>query len=155
MSILLIRFEKDVLNYYFLDDFDKIGNEKINFDKISFNWLEWFWEKYFRILEELNLLYTKYNPKIIFYHSSKKTQRWLDEIRYSNEAFLNYYCFKNNINLVEVNKTLCRKMLNITKKDFDNKFEKNKYNIISSKWIGKSNILLEWFVLLLLIKWLF
>ncbi|MDD3144757.1 MAG: hypothetical protein PHV23_01455 [Candidatus Gracilibacteria bacterium] len=149
MKILLIRFEKETLHYIFLDSIDNL-NFKIN--NLSMDGANSDGEKYFRLLQELNLLNSTYNPDLIVYHSSLKTQRGLDELRYSNEAFLKYFGFTQKINILEVNKVLCRQKLKIKMNIFNDNFNLIREELLDKKIIAKTNIMLDGLTLLLLIK---
>lgn len=149
MKTLLVRFEKQILHYTFLDNLDSLNIEMNN---LPIGWAGSDWENYSRLLEELSLLNSTYNPDLIVYHSSLKTPRGLDEIRYSNEAFLKYFSFTNKIDLLEVNKVICRRKLDIKQIIFKENFISMSKNLTDKEWIAKTNLLLDWLTFLLLIK---
>ena len=76
----------------------------------------------------------------------------IDEIRYSNECFLNYLCFTENKEILAINKAYCKKKLKLNPKDLKNVLEEKKSEIAKEKHIAKSNVVLEWLALLILIK---
>ncbi len=141
MKTLLVKFEKNSVNYIFIENLADVLIADIIIENISFS-EDLNWEKFVKILEELNLIQSKYSVECIIFQSAIKTQRWLDEVRFANEAFLRYFCFKNSIKILEINKIIARQNIEIPQKDFIMEFEKNKQLLIE-KWIKKTNPMLD------------
>lgn len=154
MKIILFRFEKDIINFLecdlssgnlILGDKEKISlNDNDNDNK---------GEKYSNILERLLQIQTKYSADCFIYQSPQK-YRWTikDEEWYVNSAILNLFCYKEDLKLIELTTSVVRWKLWIPNKDFKNLLIEEKERINDKYSIAKSHKIMDWLVLLSLMK---
>ena len=150
MKILALRFKKDELIIAVCNISEEIFNV-INLEKRIFRSAKTGGERLNNVRDEIQLLVSKYQPDSIVFRSADFSRfSPKDEIRLKNEAILEEYCFSNNIILKELNKRIVRKELSFKKKELTKKETEAKSYILKNTKITKSNIILEFLILLYL-----
>lgn len=152
MKTLLARFDKEILNYIIIDNFETIADTKIKIEKLSFSSADSQWEKNHNLVEELTALLKSLWIERVVFHSAASFMWKINEVRYAQESFLQYVCFKENILVHAINKANWYKILGIKKKEFLEMIEDKKSDLVSKKIITKSNVILEGLVLIFLLR---
>jgi hypothetical protein len=152
MKIILFRFEKEKIHY--LESDINSGNITIGEkEKISLESTKSRGEKYQKISEELQRIHTKYSPNLFACQIPQKYKGAIkDEESFANSVILNFFSHQNNIELLELTPPIVRDKLSIPNKDFKEKLEQEKENILNNYSIKKSDKLTDGFVFLSLLK---
>lgn len=152
MKIVLFRFEKETIN--FLECNVDFGNLSIgDKEKISLASTSSRGEKYKKVLDELQRIYTKYAPGIFAYQSPQKYRGAIkDEEGFVGSAILNLFCYQNNLELLELTPPIVRGKLSIPNKEFKEKLEEEKEKVLNDYSIAKSDKIVDGLVFLSLLK---